>query len=272
MSLLPDQTFYNPVSSFFEETGANGSVIQGPVVVTSSPDQLGAAVISATDAQTVSIYGTARGVAVNPTAALVLGCAPSQEAVTISNDAGVDSLVVGRPAVSGIQLSSAAVLGGAMYITGDNANALNTISLGPNSNAPNCVQIGPGNAHVIAASPYTTQSVTPQLANGTGVIPGNTGVTLTNPATPGLYYIAASCSSVDGPSVASQISCIAMWNGATWKTGGVAIANVGTGGVFFGPTPGTAANIDFFNNSGGNLVNMSFVKFPLFNGLITGLP
>jgi hypothetical protein len=272
MSLLPDQTFYNPASSFFEETGANGSVIQGPVTVQSSPDQDGAVIISATDAQTASVYGSAQGVAVNPTAALVLGCAPSQQAVTISNTAGVDSMVVGRPAVSGIQLSSAAVLGGAMYITGDNANGANTISLGPNTNAPNCVQIGPGNAYVVAASPYTTQTVTPQLANGTGTILGNSGVVLTNPATPGLYYIGVSCSSLDGPSVASQIFTIAMWNGATWKTGGIGEGVVGTGGVTLSPAPGTAATINFFNNSGGNLVNISFVKFPLFNGLITGFP
>ena len=208
----------------------------------------------------------------NAAAALTLGPASSTGAVTISNSAATDILQVGRAGVAGIQLSSAAVAGGAMSIVGDNANALNTISIGPNTNAPSCVTVGPGNAFVVTASPYTTQTVVPQLANGTGTIPGASGVVLTNPATPGLYLIAASCSSLDGPSVASQLSTVAMWNGTTWKTGGVIETPNGTGTVSFSPAPGTAATMNFFNNSGGNLINMSFIKFPLFNGLINGMP
>jgi hypothetical protein len=272
MSLLPDQTFYNPASSFFEETGANGSVIQGPVTVQSSPDQEGAVIISATDSQTASVYGSAQGVAVNPAAALVLGCAPSQSAVTISNSASKDILQVGRAAISGVQISSAATNGGVMQISGDSAVGTETIQFGPNTNALNALQVGPALAVSLALSPYTSQVVVPQLANGTGTIPGASGVVLSNPATPGLYLISASCSSLDGPSVASQMSTIAMWNGATWKTGGVIEVPNGAGTVSFSPAPGTAATINFFNASGGNLVNMSFIKFPLFNGLISGMP
>jgi len=206
------------------------------------------------------------------TAVLQLGVPASATAITIDNNAAQDRLTVGRSGVTGIRLSSAAVAGGAMAIVGDDANALNTITIGPNSNAPSCVQVGPGNSFVLAASPYTSQTVVPQLANGTGTILGNSGVVLTNPPTPGLYYIGVSCSSLDGPSVASQIFTIANFNGTTWKVGGIAEGVVGTGGVTLSPAPGTAATINFFNNSGGNLVNISFIKFPLFNGAITGFP
>jgi hypothetical protein len=159
-----------------------------------------------------------------------------------------------------------------MGIVGNNDNALNTISIGPNSNALNCITVGPGNAFVVAASPYTTQTVVPQLANGTGTVGNAAGVVIANPPTPGLYYVGVSCSSLDGPSVASQIGTICFFNGATWKVGGVIEVPNGTGTVSLSPAPGTAATINFFNNSGGNVVNISFIKFPLFNGLITGMP
>jgi len=273
MSLLAAVVESSPEKYYFQLDSQGGrEVLTSPAVVLSQPGATGALVLSSNDAQTCTITGSAQGVGVNPAAALVLGCAPSQAAVTISNSAAKDILQVGRAAVSGVQISSAATNGGVMQINGDSAVGTETIQIGPNTNALNALQVGPALAVSLAASPYTSQTVVPQLANGTGTIPGNSGVVLTNPATPGLYYIAASCSSVDGPSVASQISCIAMWNGATWKTGGIAIANVGTGGVSLSPAPGTAATINFFNDSGGNLVNMSFIKFPMFNGLITGLP
>ena len=273
MSLLAAVVESSPEKYYFQLDSQGGrEVLTSPAVVLSQPDATGALVLTSNDAQTCSIYGSAQGVAPNAAAALILGVPASPAAVTVFNSASKDIMQIGRSAVTGVQISSAATNGGVMQIAGDSAVGTETIQIGPNQNALNALQVGPALAVSLAASPYTSQVVVPQLANGTGTILGNTGVTLTNPATPGLYYIAASCSSVDGPSVASQISCIANWNGATWKTGGVAITNVGTGGVFFGPTPGTAANIDFFNNSGGNLVNMSFIKFPLFNGVITGMP
>jgi hypothetical protein len=240
--------------------------------VVSTPAGTGALVIESNDAQTCEIYGSAQGVAANPAAALILGVPASQGAVTISNSASKDILQVGRTGVSGVSISSAATSGGVMQISGDSAVGTETIQLGPNTNALNALQIGPALGVSLAASPYTSQVVVPQLANGTGTIGNAAGVVLSNPATPGLYLIAASCSSLDGPSVASQISTIAMWNGATWKTGGVIEVPNGTGTVSFSPAPGTAATINFFNNSGGNVVNMSFIKFPLFNGLISGMP
>lgn len=206
------------------------------------------------------------------TAVLQLGVPASATAVTIDNNAAQDRLTVGRSGVTGLRLSSAATAGGAMAIVGDDAQAANTISIGPNSNAPSCIVVGPGNSFTMAASPYTTQTVVPQLANGTGTIPGNSGVVLTNPGTAGLYYIGVSCSSLDGPSVAAQIFTIAFYDGAKWKVGGIAEGVDGTGGVTLAPAPGTAATINFFNNSGGNLVNISFLRIPIFNGAITGFP
>lgn len=239
------------------------------------------AVVNAAGPTSVTISATANGsasIAVASTAAtadvavLQLGVPASATAITIDNDADQDRLTVGRAGVTGLRLSSADAAGGAMSIVGDDANALNTISIGPNSNAPSCVQVGPGNSFVMAASPYTTQTVVPQLANGTGVVAGGAGVTLTNPPTAGLYYVGVGCSSLDGPSVASQIGTIAFYDGAKWKVGGVIEVPNGTGTVSLSPAPATAATINFFNNSGGNVVNISFYRIPLFNGQITGFP
>jgi len=272
MSLLAAVVSPNPQEYYFQLKNQGGAeVLTSPAKVLSTGGT-GALVLTAADSQTCAIYASAQGVGANPAAALTLGCAPSQGAVTISNSAGVDTMQVGRAAVSGVQISSAATNGGVMQINGDSAVGTETIQIGPNTNALNALQVGPALAVSLAASPYTSQTIVPQLANGTGTIPGNSGVVLTNPATPGLYWIGVSCSSLDGPSVASQIFTIAKFNGATWKTGGIGEGVVGTGGVTLSPAPGTAATINFFNNSGGNLVNISFIKFPLFNGNITGMP
>ena len=271
MSLLASCTERRPEAFYFAlSNAATGTVLEAPVQI-QNDDNSHAAVINCGPAGSVFLSGSATG-AINPAAALVLGPESSQAAVTITNNAGSDFMQVGRATVTGLTLGSAATLGGAMSIKGDTVVGTEVINIGPNANAPACLQIGPANSHVVATSPYTTQVVIPQLANGTGTIPGNSGVVLTNPGTAGLYWVAASCSSVDGPSVASQIGCLCYYNGATWKAGGIAIANVGTGGVSLSPAPGTAATINFFNDSGGNLVNMSFVRMPLFNGLITGMP
>ena len=252
-------------------TGAGGETqIPSPLAVVDAAGPT-AVTISAVANGSASIVVDS-GSATAATAVLQLGVPASDTAVTIDNAASRDRLTVGRSGVTGLRLSSAATAGGAMSIVGDDAQAANTITIGPNSNAPSCVVVGPGNSFTMAASPYTTQTVVPQLANGTGTILGNSGVTLTNPGTAGLYYIGVSCSTLDGPSVASQIFTIAFYNGATWKVGGIGEAAVGTGGVTLSPAPGTAATINFFNNSGGNLVNISFVRLPLFNGVITGFP
>jgi hypothetical protein len=273
MSLLAAVVESSPSEYYFQlSSSGGGDVSTSPAKVVSTPDATGALVLEAADNQSVAVYGSAQGVAAAANAVLTLGCAPSQASVTISNSAGVDTMQVGRAAVSGVSISSAATSGGVMQINGDSAVGTETIQIGPNTNALNALQIGPALGVSLAFSPYTSQVVVPQLANGTGTIPGASGVVLTNPATPGLYLISASCSSLDGLSVASQISTIAMWNGATWKTGGVIEVPNGTGTVSFSPAPGTAATISFFNNSGGNVVNMSFIKFPLFNGLISGMP
>jgi hypothetical protein len=252
-------------------TGAGGeTVIPSPLAVVNvdGPTSL---TLTAVANGSASVVASSTAVTA-ATAVLQLGVPASATAITIDNNATKDRLTVGRSGVTGLQLVSGATGANAMAIVGDDANALNTITIGPNSNAPSCVQVGPGNAFQIAASPYTTQTVVPQLANGTGTIPGNSGVVLTNPPTAGLYYIAVSCSSLDGPSVASQIFTIAKFNGTTWKVGGIGEGVVGSGGVTLSPAPGTAATINFFNNSGGNLINISFIKFPLFNGAITGMP
>jgi len=251
-------------------TGSSGTTVANPLTIV-NPAGPSDASISVSAAGSVFIQGqsVAAGAA---TAVLQLGVPTSSTAVTIDNAANQDRLTVGRVGVSGIQLRSGTTTNDAMAIVGDNAVATNTITIGPNSNAPNCLQIGPGNAVQLAASPYTSQVVIPQLANGTGTILGNSGVVLTNPGTPGLYYIGVSCSSLDGPSVASQIFTVCYFNGATWKVGGIGEGVVGTGGVTLSPAPGTAATINFFNNSGGNLVNISFFRVPLFNGAITGMP
>ena len=252
-------------------TGAGGETqIPSPLAVVDAAGPT-AVTISAVANGSASIVVDS-GSATADTAVLQLGVPASATAVTIDNAASIDRLTVGRSGVTGLRLSSAATAGGAMAIVGDDANALNTITIGPNSNAASCVQVGPGNAFQLAASPYTSQVVVPQLANGTGVVGGGTGVTIANPPTPGLYYIAASCSTLDGYSVASQISTIAFYDGAKWKVGGVIEVPNGSGTVSLSPAAGTAATINFFNNSGNNLVDMSFIKFPLFNGLITGMP
>lgn len=248
-------------------SGSSGTTVPNPLTIV-NPNGPSDAVISVSAAGSVFIQGQSAAAGAG-TAVTQIGVPTSAAAVTIDNAANQDRLTVGRPGVSGIQLLSGTASNNAMAIVGDNANALNTITIGPNSNAPACLQVGPGNSFVVAASPYTTQVVIPQVV---GNILQSTGVVLTNPGTAGLYYIAASCSSVDGYSVASQISTIAFYNGATWKVGGAADAVNGTGGISFSPAPGTAATINFFNNSGNNLVNMSFVRLPLFNGLITGMP
>ena len=256
-------------------TGSGGgTAVSNPLtVVDTSGGYRSTASIAVTTNGSVVIGGSST----NPTfplATTTIGCAGSPQAVTVAYDLGsqTDRLTVGRPQVAGLELISADAAGGPMGIVGNNADALNTISIGPNSNAPNCVIVGPGNSFTVAASPYTTQTVVPQLANGTGVIPGNSGVVLTNPNTAGLYYIGVSCSSLDGPSVAAQIFTIAFYDGAKWKVGGIAEAVDGTGGVTLSPAPGTAATINFFNNSGGNLVDISFLRIPIFNGQITGFP
>jgi len=273
MSLLAAVVESSPSEYYFQlSSSGGGDDSVSPAKVVSTPLATGALVLTANDAQTCAVYGSAQGVAANAAAVLTLGCAPSQASVTISNSAAKDTLQVGRTGVSGINITSAATSGGVMQINGDSAVGTETIQIGPNQNALNALQVGPALAVSLANSPYTSQVVVPQLANGTGTILGNSGVVLTNPATPGLYYIAASCSSLDGPSVASQIFTIANWNGAPWKTVGIGECVVGTGGVTLSPAPGTAATINFFNNSGGNLVNISFIKFPLFNGAITGMP
>ena len=251
--------------------GAGGATqIQSPLAVV-DPNGPTSVTITAVANGSGSVVASSTAVTA-ATAVLQLGVPASATAVTIDNAAAQDRLTVGRSGVTGLRLSSAATAGGAMSIVGDDANALNTITIGPNSNAPSCVVVGPGNSFTMAASPYTTQTVVPQLANGTGVIGGGTGVTLTNPGTAGLYYIAASCSTLDGYSVASQISTIAFYDGAKWKVGGVIEVPNGTGTVSLSPAAGTAATINFFNNSGNNLVDMSFIRLPLFNGLITGFP
>ena len=251
--------------------GAGGATqIQSPLAVV-DPNGPTSVTITAVANGSGSVVASSTAVTA-ATAVLQLGVPASATAVTIDNAAAQDRLTVGRSGVTGLRLSSAATAGGAMSIVGDDANALNTITIGPNSNAPSCVVVGPGNSFTMAASPYTTQVVVPQLANGTGVIGGGTGVTLTNPGTAGLYYIAASCSTLDGYSVASQISTIAFYDGAKWKVGGVIEVPNGTGTVSLSPAAGTAATINFFNNSGNNLVDMSFIRLPLFNGLITGFP
>ena len=251
--------------------GAGGEVqIQSPLAVVDANGPT-AVTITAVANGSASVVASSTS-ATAATAVLQLGVPASATAITIDNAASIDRLTVGRSGVTGLRLSSAATAGGAMAIVGDDAQAANTIAIGPNSNAPYCVVVGPGNAFTVAASPYTSQTVVPQLANGTGTIPGNSGVVLTNPATPGLYYIGVSCSSLDGPSVASQVFTVCFFNGTTWKVGGIGEGVVGTGGVTLAPAPGTAATINFFNNSGGNLVNISFIKFPLFNGAITGMP
>jgi hypothetical protein len=273
MSLLAAVVESSPSEYYFQlSSSGGGDVSTSPAKVVSTPLAQGALVLEAADSQTCAVYGSAQGVAIAANAVLTLGCASSQESVIISNSASKDTLSVCRTGVSGINITSAATSGGVMQINGDSAVGTETIQFGPNTNALNALQVGPALAVSLALSPYTSQVVVPQLANGTGTIPGASGVVLSNPATPGLYLISASCSSLDGPSVASQMSTIAMWNGATWKTGGVIEVPNGAGTVSFSPAPGTAATINFFNASGGNLVNMSFIKFPLFNGLISGMP
>jgi hypothetical protein len=251
--------------------GAGGATqIQSPLAVVNANGPT-AVTITAVANGSASVVASSTAVTA-ATAVLQLGVPASATAITIDNNAAQDRLTVGRSGVTGLRLSSAATAGGAMAIVGDDAQAANTITIGPNSNAPSCVVVGPGNAFTVAASPYTSQTVVPQLANGTGVIPGNSGVVLTNPGTAGLYYIGVSCSTLDGPSVASQIFTIAFYDGAKWKVGGIAEGVVGTGGVTLSPAPGTAATINFFNNSGGNLVDISFLRIPIFNGQITGFP
>ena len=250
--------------------GSSGTTVANPLTI-ANPAGPSDASISVSAAGSVFIQGqsVAAGAA---TAVLQLGVPASSTAVTIDNNTNQDRLTVGRVGVSGIRLSSGTATNDAMAIVGDNAVATNTITIGPNSNAPACVTVGPGNSFTVAASPYTSQVVIPQLANGTGTIPGNSGVVLTNPGTAGLYYIGVSCSTLDGPSVASQIFTIAFYDGVRWKVGGIGEGVVGTGGVTLSPAPGSAATINFFNNSGGNLVNISFLRLPLFNGAITGMP
>jgi hypothetical protein len=252
-------------------TGASGETqIQSPLAIVDAngPTSLTLTAVANGSASVVASSTAATAA----TAVLQLGVPASATAITIDNAASIDRLTVGRSGVTGLRLSSAATAGGAMAIVGDDAEAANTINIGPNSNAPTAIIVGPGNAFTVSASPYTSQTVVPQLANGTGTVGNSTGVTIANPATPGLYYVGVSCSSLDGPSVASQIGTVCYFNGATWKLGGVIEVPNGTGTVSLSPAPGTAATINFFNNSGGNVVNISFFKFPLFNGAITGMP
>jgi hypothetical protein len=252
-------------------TGAGGeTVISSPLAIVNAngPTSL---TLTAVANGSASVVASSTAVTA-ATAVLQLGVPASATAITVDNAANIDRLTVGRSGVTGLRLSSAATAGGAMAIVGDDAQAANTISIGPNSNAPSCVVVGPGNSFTMTASPYTTQTVVPQLANGTGTVGNSAGVVLTNPATAGLYYIGVGCSTLDGPSVASQISTIAFYDGAKWKVGGVIEVPNGTGTVSLSPAPATAATINFFNNSGGNVVNISFFRIPLFNGQITGFP
>ena len=262
-----DPLFY----SALEIGSGDGTAVTSPLsIVSTASGYRSEAIIQVSPNGSVNIAGSSTN-PVYPNAITTIGSAGSPNAVTITYDLGADEerLTVGRPGVSGLQLTGGSAGNDAMSIVGNNAVATNTITIGPNSNAPACVVVGPGNSFTMAASPYTTQVVIPQVV---GNILQSTGVVLTNPGTAGLYYIAASCSTLDGYSVASQISTIAFYDGAKWKVGGAADAVNGTGGISFSPAPGTAATINFFNNSGNNLVNMSFVRLPLFNGLITGFP
>jgi hypothetical protein len=255
----------------------NGTEVLPSPVSVESADQTGRLTLTVTSGAAVANISSSvsGGIPTPPNAVLTLGVPASPVAVQVFNNAGntSDELVVGRSAVSGVAIASAGAFGGGGVIQMNSAVGTETLSLGANGAYFDTVKLGPAALITLAQPPSlkSSFSVTPQVANGTGTILGNSGVVITAPLTAGLYLVAASCSSADGPSVASQISAVCYYNGATWSTGGVAIANVGTGGVSLSPAPTTRATINFFNNSGGNLVNMSFITLPLFKGAITGM-
>lgn len=79
MSLLAAVVESSPAEYYFQlSSSGGGDDSVSPAKVVSTPLGQGALVLTANDAQTCAVYGSAQGVAANPAAALILGCAPSQ--------------------------------------------------------------------------------------------------------------------------------------------------------------------------------------------------
>jgi hypothetical protein len=274
MSLLAAVVESSPANYYFQlsDTSGGTDIFQSPFEVQSKPDAFGALNISVTDAQSAVISAQANnGAGINAAAVLQLGCPSSTQAVTISNNGTQDQLNVGRPGVAGLLFSSSAAAGGVASITTDSTVGTEVINIGPTTNAPTCIVVGPGNAFTVANSPYTSQVVVPELANGTGTIGNTFASALTNPVAPGLYAVMVACSTAT--SIAAQISSVCYFNGTKWSAGGVAEVTANfVGNVTLAPAVTTAFTLVLTNNSGASLQNISYCFVPIINGFISGMP
>jgi len=279
MSLLADQTFFNPSTSFFQEAGDGAAtVIPTPLEVENAAKT--AALSISVDANANSIIsGAAAAPATFPAASTYLGVPSSQQAAQLSFNAlqGTDNFKVGRPSVSGPLLVGAISAGGAGQIQMSSNVGTETLLLGANSTNYQNLTLGPGPVSKFIQAPSVASAVTPVLVNGTGVLLGGGGTfNIPNPAGPGLYCIMVSCSSLDTFSVASQINNIAYYNGTAWKVGGVTGVDNGAGpalGIIrMAPEPVARANIVLENTAGTNAINLSVIVQPIFLGAISGMP
>jgi hypothetical protein len=278
MSLLAAVVESSPANYYFQlsDTSGGTDIFESPFEVQSLPDRFGALNITVTDAQSAIITAQPNnGAGINAAAVLQLGCPSSQQAVTIQNDGTRDQIEVGRPATSGVIISSAPANGGTGSIIVNSSVGTEKLELGANPvSFKNITLSATGSATTLFSKPPGLDAgyaVVPELANGTGTV-GNTAASLiTNPATPGLYVLMVSCSTAS--SISAQLSAVCYFNGTKWSAGGVTevVANfVGT--VLIAPAATTAANLILTNNSGASLTNISYIFVPIFAGVITGMP
>jgi hypothetical protein len=289
MSLLPDQTFYNPTTSFFGSGGGSGgSTLQSPASIT--PDGTGAA--------TLLIASTTGGTE----ASLVVSNTTGNDAIIyLQNIAGGNSLIemglaastVGiiAPSANPGQLGIGASVGGVVanpnLLVDTSANGVavsNTLSVVNVAYLPNSVTIIPqsatasiitqtcvsggtvtlGTSNTNTAAIVMTDTATtinnlggaPEVLLASTTLPAQTppaqyNTTFPTPSTEGLWCITACCQSTNQPSRQAQFSVVCYVNNARQvQMGGSALGDVGA----IGSTDGLLV----YPQQGGQAFNLAY--------------
>ena len=289
MSLLPDQTFYNPTTSFFGGGGGSGSSLQSPASIT--PDANGTATL---------LIEVSTGVA--QTASLVVSNTTGNDAVVaLQNTAGGNSLiemgitgsVIGiiAPSSNAGQLGIGASVAGAvanpnvLIDVSDNVVAVsnslsvlnaayagNSLSMGLQSATASIIgqTVASGGTLSLASSAANQAAIVmtdvattinnlggaPEVLLAAGNLPAQTppaqyNTTFPTPSTEGLWCITACCQSTNQPSRQAQFSVIAYVNNARQvQMGGSTFADVGS----IGSTDGLLV----YPQQGGQAFNLAY--------------
>jgi hypothetical protein len=289
MSLLPDQTFYNPTTSFFGGGGGSGSTLQSPASIT--PDGTGTATL---------LIESSTGAA---EASLVVSNTTGNDAiVALQNTAGGNSIIemgaagsiigIAAPGANPGQLGIGASVAGLVALpnvlidTSDNvvavANSLsilndaytgNSLSMGVQSATASLIgqTVASGGTLTFGTSVANTAAIVmtdvattinnlggaPEVLLAAANLPIPTppatqyNTTFPTPSTEGLWCITACCQSTNQPSRQAQFSVVCYVNNARQvQMGGSTFADVGS----IGSTDGLLV----YPQQGGQAFNLAF--------------